>query len=61
VVSDERDLERAKKLVEPRLKGAFSRLRGRLKVLTWNEVVTLHSALNQQKDLIKELASKGGS
>jgi len=61
VVSDERDLERAKKLVEPRLKGAFSRLRGRLKVLTWGEVVTLHSALNQQKDLIKELASRGGS
>lgn len=61
VVSDERDLERAKKLVEPRLKGAFSRLRGRLKVLTWSEVITLHSALNQQKDLIKELASRGGS
>jgi predicted RNA-binding protein len=61
VVLDERDLERAKKLIEPRLKGAFSRLRGKLRVLTWKEITTLYSILNQQKDLIKELASRGAS
>jgi len=58
VVSDEKDLERAKRLVEPRLKGAFSRLRGRLKVLTWKEVLTLHSTLSPQRELVKELASR---
>jgi len=61
VVSDERDLERAKKLVEPRLKGAFSRLRGRLKVLTWKEVLTLHTTLGSQRELVRELASRGTS
>lgn len=59
IVLDEKDLNRANKLVEPRIRGAFSRIRGRLKVLTYNEVTILHNTLSPVKQLIKDLASRG--
>jgi len=58
IVLDERDLNRALKLVEPRLMGAFSRLRERLKVLTCKEVKELYDNLSSYGSLIKELSRK---
>jgi len=58
VVSDERDSDRAIRLVEPRLRGAFSRLRRRLKVLTWNEVKVLYDNLMPHRVLVKDLAER---
>ena len=58
IVLDERDLNRALKLVEPRLMGAFSRIRERLKVLTCKEVKELYDNLSSYGSLIKELSRK---
>jgi len=58
VVSDERDLARAEKLVEPRVRGAFARISGRLNILTWVDVVNLYDAIKPHKDLLKHLAIK---
>ncbi|MEM2364268.1 MAG: EVE domain-containing protein, partial [Candidatus Bathyarchaeia archaeon] len=58
IVADERDLERARKLVEPHLRGAFSRIGKRLKVLAWSQVRELYEGLKAHIDLVKDFAKR---
>lgn len=58
VVLDERDKDRIRRLVEPRLTGAFPRIRRILKVYTANEVGDLYRFLVYYKNLIKELSAR---
>jgi predicted RNA-binding protein/predicted transcriptional regulator len=58
IVSDEAKAERAWKLVEPRLKGAFEEIRGRVIVVGWKEVHELYTGINPYKDVLKELLKR---
>jgi len=58
IISDEGDLDRARRLVEPRIRGAFSRIRGKLKVHVAGDIKRLHDNLAPHKDLVKDLAQK---
>jgi predicted transcriptional regulator len=58
IVSDEAKAERAWKLVEPRLKGAFEEIRGRVTVVGWKEVHELYTGINPYKDVLKELLKR---
>jgi hypothetical protein len=55
VVSDEASAERARKLVEPVLRGAFEEIRDRVIILGWRDVHRLHMCLKHYKDVLKEL------
>lgn len=55
IVADEADLDRARRLVEPRVRGAYARIAGRLKVLAWIEVKKLYDDIKSHKELIKDL------
>jgi hypothetical protein len=57
VVSDEGRAERARRLAEPRLRGSFARLRGRLEVLG-RGLHGLHAALRQHAELARRLARR---
>ncbi len=58
IVADERDKNRVERLVEPRLMGAFSRLRGRLRVLTWIDIKMLYDSLAPHSELVKDMARR---
>jgi hypothetical protein len=58
IVEDERDGERAKMLVEPRVRGAFARIAGRLRVVGWADLYTVYEGLKRKEELVKELAKR---
>ncbi|MDI6813846.1 MAG: EVE domain-containing protein [Desulfitobacteriaceae bacterium] len=58
IVSDEKSSDRAERLVEPRLRGAFSRLRGKLKVLTWPSIKNLYDNLTPHRELVRDLSKR---
>jgi len=58
IVSDKAKAERALKLVEPRLRGSFARIRSRLVVLGWEELHSLYTTLKQHAELLKKLAKE---
>lgn len=60
VVADERDRDRAKKLVEPRMRGAFARLRDRLTIMSLDDVLGIHECLSKEKlrELVKQLSGR---
>jgi hypothetical protein len=58
VISDEKDLTRAKKLVEPIVRGAFSRISNRLRLYTGAGIKELHSNLEIHKEVLKDLARR---
>ncbi|MEM4005151.1 MAG: hypothetical protein QXM43_05905, partial [Desulfurococcaceae archaeon] len=49
VVADEKDLERARKLVEPRLSGAFTKIRDKLTILSLTIPARIHECLSREK------------
>ncbi len=58
VVEDERDSERAKKLLEPRVRGAFARISSRLRIIGWLDLHTIYEGLKPKGELVKELSKK---
>jgi len=58
IVSDEAKAERARKLVEPRLKGAFEEIRDIVIVVGWEEIHKLYTGINPYKDILKELLKR---
>jgi hypothetical protein len=58
VVSDEAEAERAKKLVEPRLKGSFAKIKEKVKILGWKELHDMYNGIKSHSELIKELSKR---
>lgn len=58
VLLDERDKDRIKKLLEPRLTGAFSKIARILKIYTADEIDDLHRSLTHHRSLIRELGTR---
>ena len=58
IVEDERDGERAKMLVEPRVKGAFARIANKLRVVGWSDVYEVYECLKHKEDLVKNLTKR---
>jgi len=58
VILDERDRDRIKKLLEPRLTGAFSKIARILKVYAADEIDDLHRSLKRHRSLIRELSTR---
>lgn len=58
ILTDESDFGRVKKLTEPRLRGAFSRVSHRLRTYPWTEVKKLYDNFSVYKDFIKDLAER---
>ncbi|MEM4592171.1 MAG: hypothetical protein QW196_02090 [Sulfolobales archaeon] len=60
VVADEKDLERARKLVEPRLSGAFTRIRNKLTILSPTTLVEIHECLSKKRvsEVVKQLLKR---
>lgn len=57
VVADERNQERAEKLVKPLVRGAFAQLRDKLTILSVEDVVSLHQSLYKNKR-VREIIEK---
>jgi hypothetical protein len=58
IVSDEARAERARALVEPRVRGSFALIREKLRVLSWSELHDLYSKLKPHEELLKDLAKR---
>jgi len=57
VVTEEEDVERARRLVEPHLKGSFHELQGRLRIWTAKRVREIRDALAEYRDEVRELST----
>ena len=58
IVSDESDLNRARKLVEPRIRGTFVKIFGRLKVLTWPGLKEVYDNLKPHENFVRDLSKR---
>jgi len=58
IVSDETRAERAKKLVEPRLKGSFARIRDRVKIMGYEELHNMYTSLKPYKELLTSMSKR---
>jgi len=58
IVSDERDLNRAIKLAEPYVKGAFYRILRKLKIHAYKEIKDLYDDVINHKDMIADLSMR---
>ena len=58
MVSNEAEADRVRALVEPRVRGTFASIRGRLRVLSWKELHDLYSKLKPNQELLKGLAKR---
>jgi hypothetical protein len=59
IVSDEAKTERAEKLIEPRLRGSFARIKDRVKILGWEELHEAYTTLKHYKKLLKSMSKRG--
>jgi hypothetical protein len=59
IVSDEAKAERARKLVEPRLKGSFAKIKNRIRILGWEDIHEMYTSYNPYKELLKDLSKRG--
>jgi len=57
VVTEEEDVERARRLVEPHLKGSFHELQGRLRIWIAKRVREIRDALAEYRDEVRELST----
>ena len=58
IVEDEKDTERAKRLVEPRIRGAFARISQRLKIVGWADIYMIYENLKRKEELVKVLTKR---
>jgi hypothetical protein len=57
VVTDEEDVDKARRLVEPHLKGSFHELMGRVRVRTAKMIEEVRDALVRYRDEVRELST----
>ena len=58
IVGDEAISERARRLVEPRLRGSFARIRDKLVILGWRELHNFYINLEPHRELLKRMAKR---
>jgi hypothetical protein len=58
IVSDEAKAERAKKLIEPRLKGSFARIKDKVKILSYKELHNMYTSLKSYKELLISMSKR---
>jgi len=60
IVADEKDLERARKLVEPRLSSAFTKIKNKLTTLSPTTLARIHECLSREKldEVVKQLSRR---
>lgn len=58
IILDEKDKNRVEKLVEPKVKGAFSRISKKLRIYTKEEINKLYQTLKPHEGTIKNLTHK---
>ncbi|MEM1832480.1 MAG: hypothetical protein QXJ97_13240 [Desulfurococcaceae archaeon] len=60
IVADEKDLERARKLVEPRLSSAFTKIKNKLTTLSPTTLAKIHECLSREKldEVVKQLSRR---
>jgi len=58
IVQDQKNSERAKRLIEPRVKGTFARISHRLRIIGWDDICAIYESLKQKRNLIKDLAKR---
>jgi len=58
IVGDEGDTERARSLVEPRVKGAFARIADKLRIVGWIDIYAVYESLRRKEELIRDLAKR---
>jgi hypothetical protein len=58
VVSDEESSEKARKLVEPMLKGSFSKIRKKTHIISWKDLHEMYTAIVLHKEHLKELSKR---
>ncbi len=58
IVLDERDVNRAQRLVEPYVKGAFYRISKRLRIYTYLSIKELYENLQSYKELVRDLSER---
>ena len=58
VITEEKDFERARKLINPYLKGAFHRLRDKIEILLPNQISEITKTIQKHKQILKKLTRK---
>ncbi|MEM0473060.1 MAG: hypothetical protein QXT23_06160 [Acidilobaceae archaeon] len=60
IIADERELERARKLVEPRLSGAFTRIKNKLTILSPTTLFKIFECLSKEElgEIVKQLSKR---
>lgn len=57
-VCDEKNSERAMKLLEPMLKGSFAKIKDRVRIIGWRDLYNLYVRIKEHEDLLKKLAKR---
>jgi hypothetical protein len=58
IVGDIRDSKRARRLVEPHVRGAFARIARRLRIIGWADIYSIYNGLKTREELIKDLTRR---
>ena len=58
IVSDEAKSERARKLLEPRLKGSFARIRDKVIIVGWEDIHNMYESVEPYKELLERLSKR---
>jgi hypothetical protein len=58
IVSDEAKSERARKLLEPRLKGSFARIRDKVIIVGWEDLQSMYESVEPYKELLERLSKR---
>jgi hypothetical protein len=58
IVSDEAKSERARKLLEPRLKGSFAKIRDRVIIVGWEDIHNMYETVEPYKELLERLSKR---
>jgi len=58
IVSDEAKSERARKLLEPMLKGSFARIRDRVIIVGWEDLQSMYESVEPYKELLERLSKR---
>jgi hypothetical protein len=58
IVSDEAKSERARKLLEPWLKGSFARIRNKVIIVGWEDVHNMYKSVEPHKELLEMMSKR---
>jgi len=58
IVSDEAKSERARKLLEPMLKGSFARIRNKVIIVGWEDLQSMYESVEPYKELLEMMSKR---